>query len=252
MHEWKSSIVGHIPHASTFVPPDVAKSFLLDDTQLQREILLLTDWYVDELFSWLGDRAISFGISRLVLDPERFIDEEHEVMASKGMGVIYTKTSDGRRLRNPPTGIEREKLLKKFYWPHTRLMEKTVQSCLDARNCCIVLDCHSFGSRPLPFEIHQEPDRPEVCIGTDGFHTPSGLLKSLEAFFRSLDWRMSINYPYSGTYVPLPFFHQDRRVASVMIEIRRDLYMDESTGLKTENFVTVKKHLAQLEDLLAP
>jgi N-formylglutamate deformylase len=50
--------------------------------------------YVDELFSWLGDRAVMFGVSRLVVDPERFVDDDQEAMASKGMGVIYTRTSD--------------------------------------------------------------------------------------------------------------------------------------------------------------
>jgi N-formylglutamate deformylase len=246
----KRSLVGHIPHASTFVPPGVKGSFLLDDTQLERQILLLTDWYVDELFSWLGDRAVSFGVSRLVVDPERFIDDAREMMASKGMGVIYTKTSDGKDLRNPLQETGRKDLLKNFYWPHTRLMETMVQSCLDENDLCLVLDCHSFASRPLPFETRQEANRPEICIGTDDFHTPSVLLKSIETFFQSLGWRVSTNNPYSGTYVPLPFFHTDRRVLSVMIEVRRDLYMDESTGLKAESFATVKNYLSELEDLL--
>jgi len=33
-----------------------------------------------------------------------------------------------------------------------------------------------------------------------------------------------------GSYVPLPFYGTGRRVRSVMIELRRDLYMEETTG----------------------
>lgn len=243
-------IIGHIPHASTFIPSDVKTSFVLDENQLRREILLLTDWYVDELFSWLGSDAVPFGVSRLVVDPERFVEDNREVMASKGMGVIYTKTTDGKNLRRFLSEPEREDLLKTFYWPHIRLMESMVESCLDEHEFCLILDCHSFASHPLPFELDQEANRPEICIGTDYFHTPLALLESIETFFRSFDWQVFIDKPYSGTYVPVPFFRRDRRVLSVMLEIRRDLYMDESTSLKTDSFATVKKNLSELQTLL--
>lgn len=244
-------VIGHIPHASTFIPHEVKKSFVVDENQLRRQILLLTDRYVDELFSWLGGCAVSFGVSRLVVDPERFVEDDREVMASKGMGVIYTKTTDGKDLRRSLSGPEREDLLKKFYWPHARLMEGMVESCLDEHESCLILDCHSFPSRALPFELDQETSRPDICLGTDDFHTPPALLKSMETFFRSFGGQVFIDKPYSGTYVPAPFFRRDRRVLSVMVEIRRALYMDESTGLKTDAFTTVKRHLSGLQTLLS-
>ena len=43
-------LVAHIPHSHT-VPPDVRASLTLTDAELQWEILRLTDWYVDQLFS---------------------------------------------------------------------------------------------------------------------------------------------------------------------------------------------------------
>lgn len=39
----------------------------------------------------------------------------------------------------------------------------------------------------------------------------------------------SSNAPFAGTYVPLKHYHHDARVSSVMLEIRRDVYMDEAT-----------------------
>jgi N-formylglutamate amidohydrolase len=94
--------VVHILHSSTFVPSDVLDSFSVSKFKLKREILRLTDWYVDELFSSvheLGGTEVVYPVSRLVSDPERLEDDEREVMASRGMGVIYTRTSDGKDLR---------------------------------------------------------------------------------------------------------------------------------------------------------
>ena len=41
---------------------------------------------------------------------------------------------------------------------------------------------------------------------------------------------VSRDTPFSGTLVPLDYYHADARVRSVMIEIRRGLYCDEDTG----------------------
>ncbi len=244
------AVVGHIPHTSTFIPRDVRPSFLISDDELRNEMLLLTDWYVDELFSWLGRRSCVFGVSRLVVDPERFPDDEQEVMASRGMGVVYRKTSDGRDLR-ALSEADHASLLERFYYPYAEMVTSAVEGCLNDYGTCLVLDCHSFASRPLPFEIDQEPDRPDICIGTDGFHTPSALSQGLETFFRSFGWRVSTNKPYSGTYVPLRFYKKDKKVKSVMIEIRRGLYMNESTGQKINSFENIMKNLSNLQAIVA-
>ncbi len=127
------------------------------------------------------------------------------------------------------------------------MVASAVEGCLSDYDTCLILDCHSFASRPLSFELDQEPDRPDICIGTDDFHTPPALTDELEKFFHSFGWCVSINRPFSGTYVPLRFYKKDRRVMSVMIEIRRDRYMNESTGQKTISFEKVMKRLFDLQ-----
>ena len=59
----------------------------------------------------------------------------------------------------------------------------------------------------------------------------------------------AVNTPYGGTIVPAAFL-EDPRVSSIMIEVNRCLYMDEKTGGKKEHFLSVKKTIRCLLDLL--
>src|SRR5437899_10710981 len=112
--------VVHVPHSSTIVPDDVRSTFVVGDLALERELLRLTDRYTDELFDLDPSVAtqVVFGVSRLVVDPERFLDDAVEPMAAHGMGAVYTCTTDGAPLRDGLTEPQRAALLARFYEPH--------------------------------------------------------------------------------------------------------------------------------------
>ncbi len=67
--------------------------------------------------------------------------------------------------------------------------------------------------------------RPELCIGYDPFHAPAPLLIAVRSAFPRL--QSLVNQPFAGAYVPLRHYNTDASVRSVMLEIRRDMYMDE-------------------------
>ena len=48
-------IVAHVPHAATLIPASIRAEILLDDDALAQELIRLTDWHVDGLFSWIGE-----------------------------------------------------------------------------------------------------------------------------------------------------------------------------------------------------
>lgn len=225
-------VVAHVPHAGTWIPPDVRATMLLDDADLAQELLVMTDHHTDQLFGWLVDRGASAIVnqwSRLVMDPERFEDSAAEPMERVGQGVVYTRTSDGRRLREADPA-ERERLVERLYRPWHRSLSGLVDEALEAVGRCLVIDCHSFGPVPLPSEADQSPDRPEVCVGTDPFHTPAGLAGALEAALRAEGFEVRRDAPFGGAMVPLERYRRDARVHAVMLEVRRDLYCDGSTG----------------------
>ena len=107
------------------------------------------------------------------------------------MGVLYTRTSLGKPLRPDPTPLERQHILDRWYWPHHLKLERLVNDVISRTGQCIIIDCHSFSSRALPYEMDQSKKRPDICIGTDPFHTPSGLTDVLIAAAKELNFSVA-------------------------------------------------------------
>jgi N-formylglutamate deformylase len=240
------AFVVHIPHASLVVPDDVAADLLLTPTQLQHELLVMTDRYTDELFAVPASLAttVAFPVSRFVVDPERFVDDASERMAKKGMGVVYTRTSDGQPLRLPPSTDQRRHLLARFYEPHHAALTSAVEVALAAHGTCLLLDGHSFPSRPQPYEDDQDPNRADICIGTDASHTPAWLRDAAVRAFEALGWSVAVDRPFAGALVPMHFYQKDLRVCALMVEVRRGLYMDEKSGARLAGFDEVRERIA--------
>jgi N-formylglutamate amidohydrolase len=240
------TVVIHIPHASTYIPGDVRGRFLLSDVELQAELDRITDHYTDDLFALPNHLAtpVRFPASRLVVDPERFENDEQEPMSGRGMGVIYTRTTQQTPLRDGPSDQEREDLLDRFYRPHHRELAAAVDRSLSQHGSCLVIDAHSFPARPLPYELDRDPNRPDICIGTDSFHTPAWLHDLARREFLELGYSVQIDRPFAGALVPLRHYRSDRRVSSVMIEVNRGLYMSQSPQVaKLDRFGAIRNDL---------
>ena len=212
------AIILHIPHASTILPTEV--EFLLGHEALAYEVDALTDHHTDRLFDLPGAHRCVFPVSRLVVDPERFIDDPMECV---GMGVVYTHTSAGEALR-AISEIDRLALINSYYHPHHTALTRMADECLEKHNQCLIIDCHSFPAQPLPYE--NDLNRPGICIGTDTYHTSAKLKNCLSKAFETSGYRVAIDSPFSGSIVPLKYYQLDRRVSSVMIEVNRSLYAD--------------------------
>ena len=231
-------IVAHIPHCSTLIPHDVRTQILLDDDELARELVRLTDWYTDRLYGFtanLGASQFINGFSRLVVDPERFVDDAAEPMARVGQGVVYRRTTDGKPLR-ADDALGRQVLIARYFIPYHEAFTALVADTLEHFGRCLILDCHSFPTEPLASEPDQTPGRPDICLGTDPFHSPAALTYALRTALLEEGFEVEINRPFAGAMVPLAWYGHDRRVASVMIETRRGLYCDESTGSPSGNY----------------
>jgi len=247
MSEGCPPVVLHIPHASAIIPDEIRATLVLSGPELEDELRVMTDWYTEELFAVDASlaRTIVFPMSRLVVDPERFVDDELEEMAKVGMGVVYTRTSLGESLRQGLTAEDKAALIEKYYEPHHRRLASAVAEALAAHGRCLIVDGHSFPTLALPYELDQRPNRPDVCIGTDDFHTPPQLLDLAVQAVKEEELRVEVNRPFSGTLVPLEHYGKNPDVQSIMIEIRRGLYMDEVTGEKLSEFEGVREGIGR-------
>ncbi len=245
-------LILHIPHSSSLIPPGIRPPFALSPAELQQELLAMTDGFTDELFEIPSATRICFPVSRLVLDPERFLDDAQEVMAARGMGVVYTHTSRGERLRPTPTAKERTVLIERYYVPHHHAFTQAVDAVLAKRSTCLIIDCHSFPAIAHPYENVTDVERPDICLGTDDFHTPGWLVQAAMDAFESTGLRVAVNHPFSGTFVPNQHYRKEPRVQSLMIEVNRGLYMDERTGERLGGFGEVRDLIARVVSAVHP
>jgi N-formylglutamate deformylase len=243
----------HVPHASTIVPREERARLLLNEGDLDAEILRMTDAYTDEIFPGpsQGFEQLRFPVSRLILDPERFENDEDEPMSRVGMGVIYTMTSLKTPLAQAPDADDRDRLLNTYYRPHHARLERLVSDALAEYGTCLVVDGHSFPARPLPYEPDQRLERPDICIGTDTFHTPDHLLNVALEMVRDAGFSVDVNRPFAGVLVPSLHYGVDARVNALMIEVNRSLYMDEATGEKTSIFENTRRFVHSLVNALS-
>ncbi|MCF6192861.1 MAG: N-formylglutamate amidohydrolase [Kangiellaceae bacterium] len=206
---------------------------MLTDQKLNAELDKMTDAYTDELFFHKGSTRVIFPLSRLLVDVERFPDDHSEPMAKVGMGMIYTRTSDGKPLKRKLTPEEIDRY-RQYYDNHHDSLDAAVAQELKNKEA-LIIDCHSFPDQPLKCDTSQSTNRPDICVGTDPFHTSAELVNIAQETFGEMGYDVRINAPYAGTIVPLKYYKQEPRVKSMMIEVNRKLYMDELTGEKARD-----------------
>jgi len=243
----KNQLILHVPHSSTTIP--MMDGYLLDLSALEKEMLKLTDWYTDDLFESKEDIMIRADFSRIFCDPERFTDDAQEVMAQYGMGVLYEKNDVGEPLREVTPALK-EKVLNEYYWVHHKKFSEAVNEQLEAFGTALIIDCHSYPSSPLVRDLDQNPNRPDFNIGTDAFHTPQHLIDLSVDFFEKKGYSLGVDWPYKGSIVPLEFYGKNKNVQTIMLEINRDLYLNEPTNEKSNRYDEVKEVVGEFMKVL--
>jgi len=243
----ESHILIHIPHSSLNIPSNMDDDYFLTKEELAKEAKIMADMFTDELFGNALNKygGIKLDVSRVFLDVERFRDDDLESMATIGMGLAYTKTSDLKELRS----LEYKKEILDIYDKYHLAFEKLVEKKLAKHNKCLIIDCHSFPSKPLPFQQGQDYQGVQICIGVEDFHRDDQFVKKVKKKFngRFHNYKIEENIPYQGSIVPTKYYKKDPRVHSVMLEIDRSTYMDDRKQFKkNSNFTHIKNVLDEI------
>ncbi|MCO1656636.1 N-formylglutamate amidohydrolase [Pseudonocardia humida] len=241
----------HVPHAGVGVPGWARRHLLPDDEALAAEQAALTDHLTDRIalrasaVAAVAPWVVVNRVSRFVVDPERFPDEREE-MAAVGMAAVYTHGTRGQRIRADDAD-HRAALLAAYYTTWADTVARLVDARLAATGRAVLIDLHSYPSAPLPYELHADGPRPPVCLGTDPAHTPPELTAAARRAFAQVGGAAT-DSPFGGTYVPARHHGTDRRVRSIMVELRRDGHMVEPAGPVTGGFAVAAAALAALVD----
>ncbi|MCH9815500.1 MAG: N-formylglutamate amidohydrolase [Actinomycetia bacterium] len=248
-HVAASPILVHVPHASRSVPAWARGTMTADAAQISRELDAMTDAHTDLIALAANDACSASAslfinqLSRLVVDPERFPDDREE-MLQVGMGAVYTRGHEGAGLRSETDTNNQGELLTTVFEPYTQRFTKLVDQILERHQRAVIIDLHSFPKMALPYELHGSDPRPEICLGTDQFHTSPALLLAAEGAFH--EHQTQINTPFSGSFVPLAHYQRDDRVQSIMIEVRRDQYLAQDLAPEPVGIRRVSQALADL------
>lgn len=233
-----NKIVLHIPHSSERLPHGFLKHILIDKQEVLQFCHLIADNNTKQLFGNNKCKRVVFDWSRIFCDVEKFIDPQKEIMSQFGMGVVYTKTNTGEKFFNP-TKDYINNVIKRYYLPHHKKLDKIVKKCLK-KGPVILVDCHSFCKDIIMFQDKKQ-DLPDICIG---YNEPSEtkVSKFVKDYFTDLGYKVKENYPYNGSMIP-DFLLQTPNVnfASVMIEINKALYINNP-----DNFKRLQKQINHL------
>jgi N-formylglutamate amidohydrolase len=238
-------VILRAPHGGRAIPPEYLGSFVISEAELEAEKDAMTDHFTDTLVeSIIGASAVVNGLSRFAVDVERFPDESEE-MNAVGMGVLYTHGSRRQEIRRV-ADADRGPLLE-YFARYSRRFTELVDATLAVHGRAVIIDVHSYPERELPYELHGGGPRAPLCVGSEPFHASEAFLLTVTESFAHL--QAQANTPFAGSYVPLKHYRSDDRVSSVMLEIRRDVYMDEtSVAVDPNGFLQLQESLQQLVD----
>ena len=228
-------VVVTIPHCGIAIPSEYKYDLNIDRKQAKRG----SDLATDRLFSLsCADVIIRAEVSRYIVDLNRARDNFTDT------GVIMKKDFNGGRvLKNPVTPEQTEQRLQQYYDP----FYSNINSALAGAEKVLLIDGHSFDTVGAKGVVDAGKTRPELMLGTNNFKTISKqTVMRLKTLLEAQGFKVKIDTPYgkNGLAGITMRYGNPPSVEAVLIEIRKDLYMDE------ESLEVDRDKLAALRDKL--
>jgi N-formylglutamate amidohydrolase len=109
----------------------------------------------------------------------------------------------------------------------------------------LIAKCEELHHRRLPRDrcrINPTSTWPDRIFGSgpDDWHTLDQLHDELVVAASAAGLSVLVDRPFTGALVPPTHYRRGRRVRAVMIEINRQLYMDEEAGEQLPNFGEIR------------
>jgi hypothetical protein len=235
-----AGIILNVPYGCLTIPPAILKRLDLTPEELRREHWFLTDPFLLKLTKLAAQAdakktartVVVFPYSPLVIDPLGLLAMEME-KSKLGGPTFIARTTAGKELPKW-TDSEQKFILDKTVNPYASELAKECLEQLEKEKFVALVTMRSFSSEPQKHEPNRRYPRPEIALGATEEHTPEGLANLAGSFFRSLGLWPQLNWPISGTALPGKLADQPR-LKALGLYLRRDLYLDEKTGLQKDS-----------------
>lgn len=257
-------VVVSSPHSGQVYPPCLLRNVRLNLSQLRR----LEDAFVDRLFDSapsLGAPFLHARFARAFVDANRepyeldndLFDEPlpayanpSSAKARAGLGTIPSRISGQAIYRSRLKLHEAERRVRLAYWPY----HHALQHLLDERHArfgqALLVDCHSMPSFSANGTLANGTSGTgmiDFALGDRfGSSCAAEIVGQAESFLRMKGFRVARNRPYAGGYITTHYGQPERGVHALQIEVRRGLYMDESTICLHRNIAEIKEVIQQL------
>lgn len=75
--------------------------------------------------------------------------------------------------------MNKDRILKSYYEPYAASFTDLVEGVLEGEGSACILDVHLYASQAIPYELHSDDERPEICIGFDSYHACPEIIDAL-------------------------------------------------------------------------
>jgi N-formylglutamate amidohydrolase len=231
------------PHSGRIYPPCLMDAVGIPFEELRR----LEDGCVDRLFTGapaLGAPLLRARFARAYVDPNRDAFELDQEMfgtplppharvgslkARAGLGVIPSRLGGRQIYRRRLSYDEAERRIELAYVPYHHALQRLVDRPLGEFGTVILLDCHSMPSQTADGGRGGEAPV-DVALGDRyGRSCASVVIERAATLLRRAGLRVGRNRPYAGGQITTRYGRPERGRHALQIEVRRDLFMDETT-----------------------
>ena len=222
----QSRLLGSIPHAGTYLPPDIAARLGAAARGLPD-----TDWHVDRLYGFLAEEDVTVLTathSRYVVDLNRAPDGRLLYPGQAETGICPTETFAGEPIYagSPPNAAEIAARVASYWRPYHEALRTEIERLRGAHGVVHVLDGHSIhGTIPRLFA----GALPDLNFGTnDGASADAALTARVMDAVTGQGFSHVLNGRFKGGAITRSYGAPGAGVHVIQLEMAWRAYLDEA------------------------
>lgn len=161
-----------------------------------------------------------------------------------GHGLIREIIGDNTHLYNRKlASADIEHRIMSYYRPYHSALSGILNATREQFGSYYHLSLHSMPASATS-HLYLAGQQPDIVLGDrDGTSCSVMFRRQVQDVFQKLGYRVAVNTPYKGVEITRRYGQPSLGQHSLQVEIRKDLYMDEKTLAKTNNFNDVKRDI---------